>query len=811
MAEPSNAEREAFIWMQGRMVELLMRYDIQRFGDTFSEQIAEQERFEHPVLEQYRRLAVLFYLRDELFDSILPRIKRRLSVAAPREVQIEELPPRGRIDWSRTMAATWTERPGEISLEVHTRQRRRHFATPENLLTVATLLEYRAAVQNLLDEEIARDTMQAVRHPLNEIVDTCTRELVFPQFAGLIAETENILAGYAAQSIDELEQSVAEHLIPGRNSAYDDLLIWRRKLAALRLLDRTTSDEPLAMIGSSPSRDNYLYQMWIFYELAGFLEHKGIAVAWESKPDQRNTRRSALRFSWGADPVEYRVTHDLEIPTFWEDVPALRAGKNSAPHVRPDFYIARAERQQVKDGPTVIWQEPGYMLDAKYYKPYASTQASSDPIKRMIADLNLTGERYGALLFAFLQSAEKPPDLAASPEVASVEMQVAAAEQATLDQPPPVPTSRPTPLYQVNPLATIQPSAPDVQVQLWRAQPQFDVDSLALHGLFESLLAEVHGRLSQPVAIRCHGIFLDQLSANGHGQLALAKGLVQRNGAAIDAPIEELLLCPKPHIAPWRVDLVRLKHDCCQNATVCHIIGQTGAQPPRRLVELQDVTNTIKSARGSSDATDQEIVETATAQVRAVIKRYQQFIQPNLADYLAWIRQRLDIDELFDETPLLDVSTRETLALARFLWEQTEYLRAANFAGPTLLFTGVLETLARQTIFRVTPLLTTTTGKPLMQTLGTLGNSRGYGGQNYLILETHIVTAGHWQPNVAAGQQLPFIKWIDTLRQIVETRNRAAHDAMVSKSDFDSLIRIYFGGTSSGYGLLNGFLLAWKE
>ncbi len=801
---PSDAEREAFIWMQGRMVELLMRYDVQRFADTFSEQVAEQERFEHPVLEQYRRLAVLFYLRDELFESILPRIKRRLSVAAPREVQIEDLPPRGRIDWSRTMAATWAERPGEIPLEVHTRQRRRHFATPENLLTVATLLEYRAAVQRLLDEEIARDDMQAVRHPLNEIVDTCTRELVFPQFAGLIGATETILAGYAAHSIDELEQSVAEHLIPGRNSAYDDLLIWRRKLAALRLLDRTTSDEQLAMLGSSPSRDNYLYQMWIFYELAAFLEHKGSVVKWEL--EDGTASRNAIKFNWGVEPMEYCLTHDLGIPTFWEDVPNLKR----TPGVRPDFYIARTKRQQVKDGTTVIWREPGYMLDAKYYKPYASAQAPSDPLKRMIADLNLTGERYGALLFAFLQSAEKIPDLAASPEADSAE-QAAAAEQAGFDQPPLVPTSLPTALYQVSPLATVQPSAPDMQVQLWRVQPRFDEASQALHGLFEALLAEIHGRLSRPVAIRCHGIFLDQLSANGHGQLALTKGLVQRNGSAINAPLEELLLCPKPHIAPWRVDLVSQERDCCENAAICHIKGQAGAQKPRRLVELQDVTDTIRAARGSGDVADQEIIETATAQVRAVIKRYQQFIQPNLADYLDWIRRRLDIDDLFDETPLLDAPTRETLALARFLWEQTEYLRAANFAGPTLLFTGVLETLARQTIFRHTPPLLNSYGSPLMQTLGTLGNSRGYGGQNYLILEAHIVTTGHWNPNIAAGQQLPFVKWIDTLRQIVETRNRAAHDAMVSKSDFEALIRSYFGGTSTGYGLLNGFLLAWKK
>jgi hypothetical protein len=72
---------------------------------------------------------VVIYLRDELFDSILPRIKCRLSFVAPRELAAEEPRARGRIDWHRT-AASWRERPGEVPLKVVTRQRRRHFASP---------------------------------------------------------------------------------------------------------------------------------------------------------------------------------------------------------------------------------------------------------------------------------------------------------------------------------------------------------------------------------------------------------------------------------------------------------------------------------------------------------------------------------------------------------------------------------------------------------------------------------------------------------------------------------------------------------
>ena len=47
------------------------------------------------VLSQVQRLlgatTVLFYLRDEMFNQILPRIKRRLSFAAPREMVFDAL------------------------------------------------------------------------------------------------------------------------------------------------------------------------------------------------------------------------------------------------------------------------------------------------------------------------------------------------------------------------------------------------------------------------------------------------------------------------------------------------------------------------------------------------------------------------------------------------------------------------------------------------------------------------------------------------------------------------------------------------
>lgn len=47
----------------------------------------------------------------------------------------------------------------------------------------------------------------------------------------------------------------------------------------------------------------------------------------------------------------------------------------------------------------------------------------------------------------------------------------------------------------------------------------------------------------------CEGIFLDALSASER------PGISDRQGHPIGGPSDDLLICPKPHIGPWRIDL----------------------------------------------------------------------------------------------------------------------------------------------------------------------------------------------------------------------------------------------------------------
>jgi hypothetical protein len=98
-----------------------------------------------------------------------------------------------------------------------------------------------------------------------------------------------------------------------------------------------------------------------------------------------------------------------------------------------------------------------------------------------------------------------------------------------------------------------------------------------------------------------------------------------------------------------------------------------------------------------------------------------------------------------------------------------------------------------------------------MQTLGTLGNSKGFGGTNWLILEQAIVQGHHWNEQIALQQQLPLSDWVDMVKKISFTRNDAAHKANVERKAFQSLINLYFGSARTGIGVLNGLLLAWQH
>lgn len=768
--QPMPAEQQAYAEMQARMVALLLRFNEADFVSRYGMRAGADSQ---PVgiSPLYRDLAALALLRAELFDDILPRIIRRLSFEAPRQIIIEEPPPRGRIDWERTMDASWASLPGHPPLALYTRQRRRDFATPENLLTVAVLLEYRGQVVEVLGKNEVVAQAEALRHPLTAIVEQCERELAFPQFAGIKPEAERIVE---AGEVGDLVARVRERDIPGGNSAYADLIAWRERLLTLPLLQRAAT-QTTPSLGADPNEDNYLYQLWIFYELLDLLAEKQCIV-----PGSVSLRPMRVRFR--REECVYELQHDQEVPkpsvSAWAE---YKPSGHAVPGVRPDFYIRRVEPAvvEVRNGFAPVWREPGVIWDAKYYRETESKNAASSPIKRMIADLNLLGEPYGILLFAFLKASEhNNPNYALVPDPVRSETLV-----------------------------------PRQQVVIRQLRPGLPGSGSRVQPMLEVLLEDAHRRFRTPAEIRCHGVFLDGLTVNAHGALAGATALRHRDGSVLtpaetpaETALDTLLLCPKPHIGPWRVDIVSLERDCCQNAHVCHILGAgvPDIRPPSRLTRLEDIARVI---RATGDDDHSERAEAATRQVRVIAQRYADLIQPNLAEFTAWVHDELDVAEQFEQFPFLTDSHRETLGLGRFLWQQIDAIRATNFAGPTLLFTGVLEELVRQTIFeRCPPLTDSNTGRPLPKTLGTVGSR-----WNRAVLVQALEQGQHWEPRLTDTARLTFDAWAELAWRISRIRNQAAHEAHVSPGEFRNLQQYYFGSKRTGFGALNGLLLAWRE
>jgi hypothetical protein len=782
LAIDEHMERDSFLLMQARLIELLLRHDLPRFDKTFGERMADG--LDDPRLRRYRELAILFYLRDELFSNILPRIKRRLSFVAPREIRTEELPARGRIDWPRTMASSLHSLPGEPPLQVQTRQRRRHFTTPENLLTVATLVEYQAAAQHILDSEVAHDYSQALRHPLHGIIDACVRELVFPQFASLMHEANTIVEQRTKRSLADLEAQVAANQLPGRNSAYDDLLIWRNKLASLRLLERHEVLATQPMLGADPDEADYLYQHWLFYEILDFLQRRACLTSWNS------TEATAI-FTWGDgdDRRQYKLRHDREIRHHWQN----------APGVRPDLYISHVARYEIHNGAELIWHEPGFVLDAKYYKPRDSSRAPSSTVKRMIADLRLTGERYGALVFAFQRGAP-----------ASKALNEASAES---DEYEPDTTNAPyelsKPLYRVAPNGpAAQRGAPDESVAVWRVWPRVGSERATEQTLL-AILNEVHMALHERIEPRCHGIFLDSLSA-GTGD-----GLRDRFGVALDAPPSDLLICPKPHIGPWRVDIVSRSVHCCTDARLCHIVGQANAQKPIRPPrDIDDLLTELEQMLGESGqiALDEqgEAAAAIADRVQRLTRAFADFIGVDFDFYYNRIRD-LGMAQTLD---LLGPTERESLALSEFLKDQLDRIKAHDFSASAIHISSVMEVEIKQRVFQCPDLVGDLTN-PKKQTLGVLPYLRRSDDADGNWQRIQAYVAAHWNEHPDPDDPVRVVRFDDLITKAVtrisQLRNTAAHTNPLPRREYTELQALIFQGGKLGYSALNALLLGWRE
>jgi hypothetical protein len=725
-------------YLQSRMIALLLRHDEEQFRERFNQ---HQHSPETEQIGHYRDLAVLFHLRDQLFEHLIPRIIRRLSFASPNQIMVEEPPARGRVNWERTLQATWNERPGEAPLLLHSRVRRRDFATPENLLTIITLLEYQRYIRSALDNEQREIGEQAYTHPLHDIIERCERTLNFPQFVALRNEAETLLV---QGENENLEYAVYER--HNSDSAYVELLEWRKLLHSLSLL-RFQGQEAQHTLGVDPKRDNYLYQLWIFYELVDLLKQQG-----GYEKIVRSKKGLSLEFTWQGST--YVLSHDQALTTYWRNSPGLR----------PDYYIRRRERTEIRDENQMIWHEPGYLLDAKYYKPSDNQNKYSQQFKRLLADLHLSGERYGALLYAYSDQNE------------TVDQE--------LEQLPVIQT-RTKHSFEIN---------PDLRLRGWQIAPHRS--ETIIHEALTALLNHVHQTLEQRVEIRCHASVAD---LDTHTPFGPNAPTCSKCGDTI------LAFCPKPHVSSQRIDRVCPKCDCLQNKQLCHIIGQDISFIPPRVQRVLTAEELYKNIRDLTkflnktfDINDQS--EAAEQARNAVIDSigntvagYVKLRNPDLRPIEDSLRSGSLKRYWQKDVQAIEQKSRDMLLAGEFIWYEVEKATIQDWAACAVQYLRAFENEMKRRIYEMAKADLVFKGyrmEAFKFTFGVPGKIFKYNSyddrQNQEAIRRHII-----QPNKLNERDvIAFFKKIDELSQY---RNSVAHVDKVTKRDAEYVRRTILG------------------
>lgn len=440
--------------LQRRIARLLLRHDRRTFRGRFRDLYARSTQPQPEALRAYDAFARLIGLADELFDDILPRIRRQMSFSATRLELDEEPPLRGQVDWRRTIERNVAERPNQVPIRFATTLRSRSFATPENRMVVAILLRYAQQLTRLRGHALFADAplSAAEQREITQLEDRVRRELATPQLQELARDT-------AAADAAELVEQVSRRQRGGANP-YADLIAWWQRAEQQHL--RTRSERNVGPVLQAQEQAGLLYQLWIALELVNMLAERG-----QLSDPQIMTDNLRFQFEWQGRA--FTLVYDRS--------PKQHLAWQGAPGERPDYFITRAEPQRVTDGTTVYWQEPGVVLDAKCYLGEQASRASG-AIKRLMADIQLLDARHGALMF---------------PDISGLSSKVIPDRQRYLGSVP-----------------------PDSAVHLYALRP-FEQEA-ALHARLAELLDQVATWLPERPAIACHGCVPDRdtVTPEGH-------------------------------------------------------------------------------------------------------------------------------------------------------------------------------------------------------------------------------------------------------------------------------------------------------
>jgi len=430
---------------------------------------------------------------------------------------------------------------------------------------------------------------------------------------------------------------------------------------------------------------------------------------------------------------------------------ALDAPWQRAPAVVPDLHLEVQHASHPR--PHEL------MLVVQWLPPDHPDQGGMPAAKRLLADLVFGDRRHGAIVYGMTADAA--------------------------DHSP----------YHIAPIAgglAHHPAAPPLDV--WCVPPR---DPQRAASAIAALLEAAFAPLEIPPPA-CHGVFLDALS-------------VAERGATVGLHGDDLLLCPKPHLGIGRMDVVSRSRHCCRDAARCHIVGQRDARPPLRSPRTtSDLLAEVRSLLVDGDPAelDDALVEHVTSAVVDVTRRFAH-ITGVLQDLGRFDARIVDVG-LGPSAGLLDASGRESLALAIYIRDQLDDIRALDYSAAIIHVTRVIEHELARRIERLASWGGAWQRTPFV-TIGSLSGVRRRWPDIWQTIRDEI--AGQWRGHIDRADPAycaDIETFVDELLVIARFRNRAAHTTPVLRDDFrDAMRRIGGGAGALRMGVLNTLLLAW--
>lgn len=732
-------------YLQRRVLRLLFLYDERQFRNQFRQFFAASALPQIPLLQQYDRFSRLRLLSAEPLDDILPRIRRQLSLKSSHLRLLEEAPTRGEVDWQRTLEHSWRVTPGQPPLQFETLLRQQHIYTPENLLTVAILLTCRQELRQLLAEESFAD--EDLRHQESSILISIEEQLA----RELAASYARALQEPARQAhLPSLVAEVETNLRPGQNP-YRDLLNWWQHFTRFRA-GRAESERMLTL---APRRedektDAWLYELWIMLELIHLLQSSS-----SIQPQDVTVTTDHLEYVFSWQGQRFRLLYNRQLDTSTSFVSDWEHG----PATRPDYTIERVDPLEIRHNGQLLWREPPFVLDAKYYLAGSDPANTHGPIKKLLGDMALLGSEHGALFFPLIPEPENG-----------------------------LPITR-----------TIQRLGKQYipngvfaqQIHLYRITPAMPIEDLQMR--LRALLDLAVEYLPRRATPACRGVWADPDTINASHQ-----GLPSQT-----------IICPKPHIGTGVFDLVNAETDCLKNPQVCHAIGQSIVAPyVVRVTSYEQLAQRSSSLRSSNSArlarAEQDGDEERAERIREHIflgvgKTIEQYVKISgnpkaTEDNLRWIFGA----HWQEHTRCLDQTTRNALISGEQVWQHYQNVQLQDWAAPAIQFCRALEHELKRRLY--TPLAASYPANASGFTLGTVEFAYGRHNRNALTVWNLFLQA----VRNSGSDERAFEQKVQAMvsGNIKDKRNQLAHGNAIPYEIAVTLREVVLGKNRSQPGIL---------